>query len=68
MAHARFHSPFQWHPKPTLSVVFPAGFEGVITRDQCDQAVAAGCAVEITDFSRGDDAPAPAEPSEEIST
>ena len=40
--NVHFTSPFVYRPKPTRAISYPAGFEGEVSDDCAEQAIAAG--------------------------
>lgn len=48
MPTVKFTKTFRWKPKPSVSIRYPAGHEGSVTRACADAAIAQGYAVKAS--------------------
>ncbi|MHC3940222.1 hypothetical protein ACI0FR_01532 [Paenochrobactrum sp. BZR 201-1] len=49
MPRVRFTAAFDWKPKPQITIAYPEGFEGLVTRSCAEKAIKQQKAVRISD-------------------
>ncbi|WP_159099633.1 hypothetical protein [Alloyangia pacifica] len=53
MPTVKFTKPFRWKPKPSVSIRYPEGHEGSVTRACAEAAIAKGYAVKAGGADKG---------------